>query len=96
MSKLQFDFENIYKIHELRENKKEEILELVKNTPSEIIFEIASQLRDQRKGKTVSFSKKAFFNIHVIITFITKNIICFSSYIGLFIKISFIFIISHL
>jgi len=30
---------------------------------SEKIFKVASNLRDQRKGKVVSFSKKAFFNI---------------------------------
>ena len=63
MSKLQFDFEIIHKIGELKEITYEEILELSKNAPKQMIFDAASKIRDKRKGKTVSFSKKAFFNI---------------------------------
>ena len=63
MSKLQFDFEIIHKINESKEIKKEQILELVGNAPRQLIFKTASNLRDKKKGKTVSFSKKAFFNI---------------------------------
>ena len=63
MSKLQFDFEIIHRINESRDIKKEEILELAKNAPKEIIFDVASNLRDEKKGKRISFSKKAFFNI---------------------------------
>ncbi|MDC0159386.1 7,8-didemethyl-8-hydroxy-5-deazariboflavin synthase subunit CofG [Candidatus Nitrosopelagicus sp.] len=63
MSKLQFDFEIIHKINESKEIKKEQILELVGNAPKQLIFKTASNLRDKKKGKTVSFSKKAFFNI---------------------------------
>ena len=63
MSKLEFDFEIIHKINESKEITKQEILQLVKKTPSETIFSIAENLRDERKGKTISFSKKAFFNI---------------------------------
>ena len=63
MSKLQFDFEIIHKINKSREIKKEQILELVENAPRQIIFQTASNLRNEKKGKTVSFSKKAFFNI---------------------------------
>ena len=63
MSKLQFDFETIHKIDELKEITKEEVLELSKNAPKQIIFDTASRIRDERKGKIVSFSKKAFFNI---------------------------------
>ena len=63
MSKLQFDFEIIQKINESKEIKKEEILQLGKNAPKELIFDTASRLRDEKKGKNVSFSKKAFFNI---------------------------------
>ena len=63
MSKLQFDFEIIHKIGELKEITEEEILELSKNAPKQIIFDAASKIRDKRKGKLVSFSKKAFFNI---------------------------------
>jgi len=63
LSKLQFDFEIIHKINKSREIKKEQILELVENAPRQIIFQTASNLRDEKKGKTVSFSKKAFFNI---------------------------------
>ena len=63
MSKLQFDFEIIHKIGELKEITYEEILELSKNAPKQMIFDAASKIRDKRKGKAVSFSKKAFFNI---------------------------------
>ena len=63
MSKLQFDFEIIQKINESKDIKKNEILQLAKNAPKEIIFDTASKLRDKRKGKNISFSKKAFFNI---------------------------------
>ena len=63
MSKLQFDFEIIHKIGELKEITEEEILELSKNAPKQMIFDAASKIRDKRKGKAVSFSKKAFFNI---------------------------------
>jgi 2-iminoacetate synthase ThiH len=63
LSKLQFDFEIIHRINESRDIKKEEILELAKNAPKEIIFDVASNLRDEKKGKRISFSKKAFFDI---------------------------------
>ena len=63
MSKLQFDFEIIHKIYESKEISKEEILQLVKEAPRETIFDTASNLRDETKGRTISFSKKAFFNI---------------------------------
>ena len=63
MSKLQFDFEIINKINESKKFKKEDILELVEIVPKHIIFDVASNIRDKRKGKTISFSKKAFFNI---------------------------------
>ena len=63
MSKLQFDFEIIHKIGELKEITEEEVLELSKNAPKQMIFDAASKIRDKRKGKLVSFSKKAFFNI---------------------------------
>ena len=63
MSKLQFDFEIIHKIGELKEITEEEVLELSKNAPKQMIFDAASKIRDKRKGKAVSFSKKAFFNI---------------------------------
>ena len=63
MSKLQFDFEIIQKINESKDIKKNEIFQLAKNAPKKIIFDTASKLRDKRKGKNISFSKKAFFNI---------------------------------
>ena len=63
MSKLQFDFEIIHKIGESKEITEEEVLELSKNAPKQMIFDAASKIRDKRKGKAVSFSKKAFFNI---------------------------------
>ena len=44
LSKLQFDFEIIHKIDELKEITKDEILELAENAPKEMIFHIASKL----------------------------------------------------
>ncbi|RMW39330.1 MAG: 7,8-didemethyl-8-hydroxy-5-deazariboflavin synthase subunit CofG [Candidatus Nitrosopelagicus sp.] len=63
MSNLQFDFEIIHKINESEEIKKEQIFELIEDVPKQVIFETASKLRDKNKGRIVSFSKKAFFNI---------------------------------
>ncbi|MDC0168097.1 7,8-didemethyl-8-hydroxy-5-deazariboflavin synthase subunit CofG [Candidatus Nitrosopelagicus sp.] len=63
MSELQFDSEIIHKINEFKEISKEEILELAESAPKEILFDTASRIRDKQKGRTVSFSKKAFFNI---------------------------------
>ena len=63
LSDLQFDFEIIHKINESEEIKKEQIFELIEDVPKQVIFETASKLRDRNKGKVVSFSKKAFFNI---------------------------------
>ena len=63
MSKLQFDFEIIHKINEHKEIKKEEILQIAKKAPKETIFDTASNIRNMKKGKKISFSKKAFFNI---------------------------------
>ena len=47
LSKLQFDFEIIHKIDELKEITKDEILELAENAPKEMIFHIASRIRDR-------------------------------------------------
>ena len=63
LSDLQFDFEIIHKINELKEIKKEHVFELIEDVPKQVIFDTASNLRDNKKGKVVSFSKKAFFNI---------------------------------
>ena len=63
MSELQFDSEIIHKINEFKEISKEEILELAESAPKKILFDTASRIRDEQKGRTVSFSKKAFFNI---------------------------------
>ena len=63
MSKLEFDFEIIHRIHESKEINKEQILELSQDVPKQIIFEVASELRDKNKGRVISFSKKTFFNI---------------------------------
>jgi len=63
LSNLQFDFEIIHKINESKEIKKGQIFELIEDVPKQVIFETASKLRDKNKGKVVSFSKKAFFNI---------------------------------
>ena len=63
LSNLQFDFEVIHKIIESKEIEKEQIFELIEDVPKQVIFETASKLRNEKKGKVVSFSKKAFFNI---------------------------------
>ena len=63
MSKLQFDLEIIHKINESKEIKKEDVLQVIENAPRQVIFKTASNLRNEKKGKTISFSKKAFFNI---------------------------------
>ena len=63
LSNLQFDFEIIHKINESKEIEKEQIFELIEDVPKQVIFETASKLRNEKKGKVVSFSKKAFFNI---------------------------------
>jgi len=63
LSNLQFDFETIHRINESKNIKKEQILELIDNVPKQVIFETAANLRNNKKGKVVSFSKKAFFNI---------------------------------
>ena len=63
LSNLLFDFEIIHKINESEEIKKEQIFELIEDVPKQVIFETASKLRDKNKGRVVSFSKKAFFNI---------------------------------
>ena len=63
LSDLHFDFEIIHKINESEEIKKEQIFELIEDVPKQVIFETASKLRDKNKGRVVSFSKKAFFNI---------------------------------
>jgi hypothetical protein len=44
LSKLQFDFEIIHKIGELKEITYEEILELSKNAPKQMIFDAASNI----------------------------------------------------
>ena len=56
MSKLEFDFEIVHKISESKEISKPEVLQLVKETSKETIFGIAGNLRDDRKGRTISFS----------------------------------------
>ena len=63
LSNLQFDFEIIHRINESKGIKKEQVLELIEDVPKQVIFETASKLRNEKKGKVVSFSKKAFFNI---------------------------------
>ena len=65
MSRLEFDFEPLNKVLDGEEVTKDEAHEIVLYAEynSEKIFKVASNLRDQHKGKVVSFSKKAFFNI---------------------------------
>jgi len=65
LSRLEFDFEPLNKVLDGKEVTKDEAREIFLHSEcnSEKIFKVASNLRDQHKGKTVSFSKKAFFNI---------------------------------
>ena len=65
MSKLEFDFEPLNKVLEGKEITKNDAYEVFSHSKynPEKIFKIASNLRNHHKGKVVSFSKKAFFNI---------------------------------
>ena len=65
MSRLEFDFEPLNKVlegSEITEYDAYEVFSYSKHD-SEKIFKVANDLRDRHKGKVVSFSKKAFFNI---------------------------------
>ena len=65
MSKLEFDFEMLNKIKDGYELTKDDAYQLVPNLQyrSDDLFQTAEKLRNKYKGHTVSFSKKAFFNI---------------------------------
>ena len=65
MSKLEFDFESYNRIKDGYELTKENAYQLVENLQhtSDSLFQTAEKLRNEYKGNTVSFSKKAFFNI---------------------------------
>jgi len=65
LSRLEFDFEALNQVLDGREITKDGAYEVFSHSKynSEKIFKVASNLRDQHKGKVVSFSKKAFFNI---------------------------------
>jgi len=65
LSRLEFDFEALNQVLDGREITKDDAYEVFSHSKynSEKIFKVASDLRDIHKGKVVSFSKKAFFNI---------------------------------
>ena len=65
LSKLEFDFETLNRIIDGREITKQDAYEIFlhSESDSEKVFKVSSTLRDQNKGRTVTFSKKAFFNI---------------------------------
>jgi len=65
LSRLEFDFEALNQVLDGREITKDDAYEVFSHSKynSEKIFKVASNLRDIHKGKVVSFSKKAFFNI---------------------------------
>ena len=65
MSRLEFDFEPLNQVLDGKEITKDDAYEVFSHSKynSEKVFKVASNLRDIHKGKTVSFSKKAFFNI---------------------------------
>jgi 7,8-didemethyl-8-hydroxy-5-deazariboflavin synthase CofG subunit len=65
LSKLEFDFETLNRIIDGSEITKQDAYEIFLHSESysEKLFKTASILRDQNKGRIISFSKKAFFNI---------------------------------
>ena len=65
MSKLQFDFDILDKVFEGKKITKNDAYQVFQDSKSdtEKFFEIAKNIRNQYKGKTISFSKKSFFNI---------------------------------
>jgi len=65
LSRLELDFEPLNQVLDGREITKDDAYDVFSHSKynSEKIFKVASNLRDIHKGKTVSFSKKAFFNI---------------------------------
>jgi len=65
LSRLEFDFEALNQVLDGREITKNDAYEVFSHSKynPEKIFKVASNLRDMHKGKAVSFSKKAFFNI---------------------------------
>ena len=65
MSRLEFDFEPLNKVLDGQKITKDDACEVFSYSKynSEKVFKVASSLRDQHKGKTISFSKKVFFNI---------------------------------
>ena len=65
MSRLEFDFEPLNRVLDGKEITKHEAYEIFLHSEynSEKVFKVASNLRDKHKGKIISFSKKAFFNI---------------------------------
>ena len=65
MSRLEFDFEPLNQVLDGKKITKDDAYEVFSHSKynSEKIFKVASNLRDIHKGKAVSFSKKAFFNI---------------------------------
>ena len=65
LSRLEFDFEPLNKVLEGSEITEYDAYEVFSHSKhdSEKIFKVANDLRDRHKGKVVSFSKKAFFNI---------------------------------
>ena len=65
MSRLEFDSEPLNKVLDGKKITKDDAYEIFSHSKynSEKVFKVASKLRDIHKGKAVSFSKKAFFNI---------------------------------
>ena len=65
MSKLAFEPESLNRVLDERDLKKEEVLDLVRDLDNNFtpMFQTADELRNSKKGKIVSFSKKSFFNI---------------------------------
>ena len=59
MSRLEFDFEPLNKVLDGREITKDDAYEVFSHSEynSEKIFKVASNLRDNHKGKVVSFSQ---------------------------------------
>ncbi len=75
LSRLEFDFEPLNKVLEGSEITEYDAYEVFSHSKhdSEKIFKVANDLRDHHKGKVVSFSKKAFFNIVLQVKAQSKN-----------------------
>ena len=79
MSKLAYEIEPLNQVLDGHEIRKEDALRLLSNfeDTSDLVFKTSEKLRDRNKGRAVSFSKKSFFNIIILILVVIINIISY-------------------